>query len=158
MNKNLKFKDDDFSDEEKEILYKYPLYFRFHFLSTSMSRFFAFVQTTVILLGMFLLWKSLWIYTIPILLTFFLCAKLRIKLDPLFFKNEEYLGYKKKLNKSSAKQITYGKIDSSRNFYSRMKSKTERELYLMKKIYNQFWNKKEKKPLTKTVKNKLYIT
>lgn len=148
MNKNLKFKDEDFSEEEKKILYKYPLYFRYYFFSTSMSRFFAFVQMTTILLGIFLLWKSLWLYLIPIVLTAIISAKSRGKLDPLFFKKEEHAEYKKKLNKDVANRIAYGKMETSKsNFYRRMERETEREIYLMKKIYNQFWNKegKEKK-------------
>lgn len=149
INKNLKFKDDDFSKEEKRVLYKYPLYFRYYFFSTSMSKFFAFVQMTTILLSIFLLWKSLWLYLIPIVLTFFISAKLRMKLDPLFFKKEEYAEYKKKLNENVANQIAYGRIDTNKsNFYRRMENETEQEIYLIKKIYDQFWNKKGKEKET----------
>ena len=149
INKNLKFKDDDFSEEEKKILYKYPLYFRYYFFSTSMSRFFAFVQITTILLVIFLLWKSLWLYLIPIVLTFFISVNLRMKLDPLFFKKEVHAEYKKKLNKNVAHQIAYGKIDTNKsNFFRRMENETKREIYLMEKIYDKFWNRKGKEKET----------
>jgi hypothetical protein len=104
---------------------------------------------TTVLLGIFLLWKSLWLYLIPIVLTFFISAKLRMKLDPLFFKKEEHAEYKKKLNENVASQIAYGKIDTNKsNFYRRMENETQREIYLMKKIYDQFWNKKGKEKET----------
>ncbi len=150
INKNLKFKDDDFSDEEKKILYKYPLFFRYYFFSTSMSNFLSFIQMTTILLSIFILWKSLFIYLIPLIITFFICSKLRMKLNPLFILKEQHKTESKFSNKDSLnllKQQSFNKFKENFNefiFDKRSEDRTVREIYLIEKIYNQFWNKKEK--------------
>lgn len=150
INKKLKFKDNDFSEEEKKILYKYPLFFRYYFFSISMSKFLSFVQITTILLSIFILWKSLFIYVIPLIITFFICSKLRMRLNPLFILKEQYKTESKFSNKDSLnllKQQSFSKFKENFNefiFDKKSENKTAREIYLIEKIYNQFWNKEEK--------------
>ncbi len=146
INKNLKFKDNDFSEEEKKILYKYPLFFRYYFFSTSMSKFLSFVQMTMILLSIFILWKSLFVYIIPLIITFFICSKLRMRLNPLFILKEQYKTESKFSNKDSLnllRQQNFNKFKQNYNefiFDKRSKDKTAKEIYLIEKIYDQFWN------------------
>jgi len=84
-----KFKDEDFSEEEKQLLYKYPLYFRYYFFSTGMSVFLVVVQMSTIIMAIILLFKQLWLYLIPLALVYFIFANLRPKLDPLFFLKQQ---------------------------------------------------------------------
>ena len=112
-----KFKDEDFSEEEKDLLYKYPVYFRYYFFSTALSSFLSVVQISTIIMAIILLFKQLWLYLIPIVIMYFIFAHLRPKLDPLFFLKQLY-----------AKQ---------KNPFTQMQVK--RDIDFMIGVYDKFW-------------------
>lgn len=122
-----KFKVDDFSEEEKELLYKYPIYFRYYFLSTKLSAFLSIVQISTIIMAIILLFKQLWLYLIPLAIVYFIFANLRPKLDPLFFLKQQY---PKAQGPSSTAEILSG--------YSEQK-KLEEDISLMIAVYDKFW-------------------
>jgi hypothetical protein len=112
-----KFKDNDFSKEEKKLLYKYPIYFRFYFSSINISAFLSVVQMSTIIMAIILLWKHLWLYLIPIAVVYSIFANLRPKLDPLFFLKELYARQKDPFRQMEVK----------------------RDIDFMVAVYNKFW-------------------
>ena len=121
INKFLKFKDDDFSEEEKKLLYKYPIYFRFYFGSITISSMLTVLQMSTIIMAIILLWKHYWLYLIPIAIVFILCANLRPKLDPLFFLKEL----------CSRESDIYRQVE------------IEKDIELMVNVYEKFWKKRK---------------
>ena len=99
-----KFKDEDFSEVERELLYKYPVYFRYYFLSVALSAFLSVVQMSTIIMAIILLLKQLWLYLIPVAIVYFIFANLRPKLDPLFFLKQLYAKQKSPLTQVEVKR------------------------------------------------------
>ena len=122
-----RFKDKDFSEKERELLYKYPIYFRYYFLSINLSSFLSVVQLSAIIMAIILLFKQLWLYLIPLAIVYFIFANLRPKLDPLFFLKQQY---PKAQGPSSTAEILSG--------YSEQK-KLEEDISLMIAVYDKFW-------------------
>jgi len=138
-----KFKDEDFSEEEKEVLYKYPIYFRYYFLSISLSSFLSVVQLSTIIMAIILLFKQLWLYLIPLAVVYFTFANLRPKLDPLFFLKQQY---PKAQGPSSAAEMISG--------YSE-REKLKEEISLMIAVYDKFWgiDKEKREKIDRTREN-----
>ena len=127
-----KFKDDDFSTEERQLLYKYPVFFRYYFLSITTSAFLSVVQISTIIMAIILLWKQLWWYLIPIAIVYFIFANLRPKLDPLFFLKQLY--------------------SKQKNSFEQMQVK--RDIDFMGAVYDKFWgiDSKEREEIDKAHK------
>ncbi len=96
-------KDKDFSEKEQGLLYKYPAFFRYPFVSTTISEFLSVVQISTIIMAIILLFKQLWLYLIPIAIVFLIFASLRPKLDPLFFLKQLYAKQKDPLRQMEVK-------------------------------------------------------
>ncbi len=124
-----KFKDEDFSEREKELLYKYPFFFRYYFLSIAISAFLSVVQISTIIMAIILLFKQLWLYLIPIAIVYFIFANLRPKLDPLFFLKQLYAKQKSPVTQAEVK----------------------RDIDFMGAVYDKFWgiDKKEREEIDK---------
>ncbi len=128
ITKMSKFRDDDFSKEEKKLLYKYPIYFRFYFGSITISAFLSVVQMSTIIMAIILLWKHHWLYLIPIVVVYFIFANSRPKFDPLFFLKELYARQKDPFRQMEVK----------------------RDIDFMIAVYNKFWGYDKKKEIPDT--------
>ena len=74
----------EWTEEERGIIKKYNLYFRYPFASRSFSATASGIYIFGGLLSVWLIFHSLWAYAIWAILNAFIAALMRIKLDPIF--------------------------------------------------------------------------
>ena len=115
----LKFRDDDFSEEERELLYKFPVYFRFYFFSKDISTFLGVFQMATIPMAIILGIKGFYIYIAPLVLVYAVFSHLRPKLDPLFFEKEL--------------------LKRQKDMWGRMQ--VQSDINLLVSVYDKFWRR-----------------
>ena len=75
----------------------------------------------------------MWVYLIPVMITFFVCTKLRVQLDPLIFRNAEYDKYYNKV-------MNQNFWDKRNKIHDKICDEAYEEINLIKKVYEKLYN------------------